>query len=110
MAEEMKDPNETKVTLADLKKLGKVKGSGEKPEAAKRKPGRPKGSGKKPGRPKGMKRGRKPGRLKASKGLVSSIIAKEVKTMLKAERKTLKAQIKKLIAIQVTKALKAAFR
>jgi len=79
--------------------------------AKKRGPGRPKGSKKgKPGRPKGSgKRGR-PKASAAKKGVVSALVAKQVKALVKGEQKALKAQVKSLVAKEVKKALKAAFR
>ncbi len=43
-------------------------------------------------------------------GSISGVITKHVTKALKAERKALKAEVRKLVAKQVDKALKAAFR
>jgi len=77
---------------------------------AKRGPGRPKGKKAKrgPGRPKGRRR--RPKASAAKKGLVSAIVAKEVKGLLKTERAKIKDQVKSLVAKEVKKALKSAFR
>ena len=47
---------------------------------------------------------------KVSKGLVAGMVAKEVEALLKIERKALRAELKTLVAAEVAKALKAAFR
>ncbi len=75
---------------------------------AKRGPGRPKGAKRGPGRPKG-RRGR-PKASAAKKGLVSAIVEKAVKKLLKAERTMVADQVKSLVAKEVKKALKAAFK
>jgi len=76
---------------------------------AKRKLGRPKGSGNRrgPGRPKGPVR--RP-RRSSGIGLVGRLVAKQVKMALKAARAKSSAQIKGLVAREVKKALRFAFR
>jgi hypothetical protein len=69
-------------------------------------PGRPKGSGRGPGRPKGTTKTK----IKASKGLITGVIAKQLKIALRAERAQLKTKVRSLVAKEVKKAIKAAFR
>ena len=128
MAEETKDQAAKEAAAAEQKKApkkkrkytrrakrspGRPKGSGTKKaaEVAKRGPGRPKGSGKgKPGRPKGSgKRGR-PKAAAVKTGVVSALVAKQVRALVKAERTALSAHVKNQVAKEVKKALKAAFR
>ncbi len=100
MAEETQQAVEVKPAK---KKPGRPKGSGGKPGRPKGRPGRPKGSGRKAGRPAG--------RPKAVRGgLISGIVAKQVKAILKGERKAQKAQVQSLVAKEIKKALKQAFR
>lgn len=104
MAEAQMD--ETSSPTAPKKKRGRSKGSVGK----KRGPGRPKGSGRKAGRPaKKSRRGRPRGTTK-TRGFLAGAIAKQLKSVTKQQKADLTAQMKKLVAKEVQKALKAAFR
>ena len=81
-----------------------------KPAVAKRAykrrgPGRPKGSKRGPGRPKGPAKSRK-----VAKGLIAAVVAKQLKGALRAQRTQMKDQVRTLVAKEVKKAIKAAFR